>query len=690
MIKKSTSATLGKLLFTIVISLFVSSCIDSMDLYKGPQKGDEYNPALTPDFITKKNVQINISYNVPEAMQVAFEVYTENPVKIDGMKNFVKDATLTPRIKGKTNSKGQFSLPIEVAAYTKDIYVYSPTIGVPMLLHAEIVSDVVELSSTQSVAQPESAPTTRAGSKLNTSDNCCYGWKEYSFQYKTLGNWDANGKPANMGERITFSQKFSDALNKLLPPMEDNDYLGNSPSNLSFITLSEKSNVTLYFVKHNSERKNALAYYTYTGTAPTVDQINNSLVIAFPNLHATSGLETGDCVQLKFRNGDQLSDEFPEGSKIGFALIVDAYTTGGALTTPSHIMYSNNKFNAYNFNKTDNHDGSIMGERPQMVTFKADGHFVIGFEDMPRGGTIPGQTGNVYHPADYSDDVFVLYSNPIEALPEVPEVTPDPEPGTEPEPDFKVTTSGYYTFEDSWPNQGDYDLNDVVLKYERTFRCYSDGVKGIDETYTFINNGATFTNAFGYEIKNVRHNVVAEATVTSDYTCSGQGLDAEMSNATIMLFDNSKMISVGTTFKVKIRFSLPLSMENFQSAPNKPETSPFNPFIVVHKGDFLANDRLEVHLPKCTPTKKADISLFGTGSDISDIEKGIYYVRKGNSNDSQYPFALELAINNPKDEFEFVVPKETYPISTTYPKFDSWVNNGCNTTDSDWYLHPTL
>lgn len=685
--KKSISTVLGNLLLTVVISLFVSSCMD--DVYKDPQKGDEYNPALTPDFLTKKNVQINISYNVPVEMQVAFEVYTENPVKIDGMKNYVKDQTLTPRIKGKTNSKGQFSLPIEVAAYTKDIYVYSPTVGMPMLLHAEIVGDIAELSSTQSVARPESASATRAGSTLNTSDNCCSGWKEYDFQYKTLGNWEANGKPADMGKRITFSEKFSNALNKILPPMEDNDYVGNSSANLSIITLSEESNVTLYFVKHNSERKNALAYYTYTGTAPTIDQINKSLVVAFPNLHSTSGVETGDCVQLKFRNGDQLSDEFPAGSKIGFALIVDAYTKDGALTTPSHIMYSNNKFNAYNFKDTENHDNSIMGERPQMVTFKADGHFVIGFEDMPHGGTIPGQTGNVYHPADYSDDVFVLYSNPITALPEVPDVTPDPEPGTEPEPDFIMATSGYYTFEDSWPNQGDYDLNDVVLKYERTLRCYFDGtVKGIDETYTFINNGAMFTNAFGYEIKSVRRNAIAEATVTSNYNCSGQGLDAEMSNATLMLFDDSKKIPVGTTFKVKIRFSLPLSIQDFASVTNKPETNPFNPFIVVHNGDFLSKNRLEVHLPKCTPTSKANTSLFGTGSDISAPEQNLYYVRKGNSKDSKYPFALELTTNNSKDEF--IIPIEKRPVDTTYPKFDSWVTSGCAMTDADWYLYPNV
>lgn len=672
----------------MAICFFTASCVDN-DVYKGPQKGDEFNPSLTPDFLTKRNVQINISYSVPEEMQVAFEVYTENPVKIDGMKNYVKDKTLTPRIKGKTNSKGQFSLPIEVAAYTKDIYVYSPTVGMPMLLHAEIVGNIAELSSTQSVTQPESTPTTRAGSTLNTSDNCCYGWEEYNFQYKTLGSWEANGKPANMGERITFTERFSNALNKLLPPMEDNDYLGNSSGNLSIITLSEESNVTLYFVKHNSERKNALAYYTYTGAAPKQEDINKSLVIAFPNLHSTSDLESGDCVKLKFRNGDELDDVFPAGSKIGFALIVDAYTNEGTLTVPSHIMYSNNKFNAYNFKDTENHSNSIMRERPQMLTFKADGHFVIGFEDMPRGGTIPGQAGNVYHPADYSDDIFVLHSNPITALPEVPEVTPDPEPGTEPDPDFKATTSGYYTFEDSWPNQGDYDLNDVVVKYERTLRCYNDGtVKGIDETFTFINNGAMFTNAFGYEIKAVRTGLVSEATVTSDYTCSNQGLDTDMSNATIMLFDDSKKIAAGTTFNVKIRFSLPLSISDFASVNNRPETSPFNPFIVVHKGDFLAKNRLEVHLPKCTPTTKADTSLFGTGADISDPEQNLYYVRKGSSEDSKYPFALELTTNNSKDEF--VIPIEKLPVDTTYPKFDSWVKAGCSMTDSDWYLYPKL
>lgn len=668
------------------MGLFVVSCIDEKDL-SGPKGEDEENnnPELSPDFSTKKVVQIDLSYDVPTDFRVAFELYTQNPVQEDAMKSYVKDNTLLAHVSGKTDDGGKLSLPIEVASFVEDIYVYSPTTGVPMLLHGKIKNGEVKLTSATSAVEPAKMASTRANLKLNTSDGCCYDWKPFDFAYRKLGEWDANGKPNVLGERVVFSEKFNDAVNRTIPAMEDNDKVWSSIGNKSEVELSQPSNVRLYFVKHNSTRKNVLAYYTYTGSEPSRDEVNNSLVVAYPNLEKSSGLVSGDCVVLKYRDGDTWSENFPAHAKIGFALILDAYENR-EVTQPAHIVYSNNKFNAYSFRKTENHDNAIMGERPQMVTFKADGHFVIAFEDMPRGGTMPGSSGSVYHPADYSDDVFVLYSNPITALPEVPDVTPDP--GTEPEPDMKISTTGYYAFEDNWPKAGDYDMNDVVLKYTRDLRC--DGklnVTGIDETYEFVNNGATYANAFGYEIKGVKSNQIREVIITStpNYTCAGQGLDTELSDATIMLFNNGKGVPEKTVFKVKTRLNVPLSYITFAPHPTTKKI-PYNPFIVVGgysaEGNMLGKNRVEVHLPKYTPTPKANVSLFGTDEDISDPAKNIYYVRKGN----KYPFALELTKDNSVDEFK--VPAEKEAVDIMYPKFNTWVTGGCGKTDADWYLYP--
>ena len=683
-LKNQLFGVFKQLCFVGLMGLFVISCIDEKDLSQSNGVGDEdsNNPELSPDFSTKKVVQIDLSYDVPAGFRVAFELYTQNPVKVDAMKNYVKDKTLLARVSGKTDTKGQISLPIEVASFVEDIYVYSPTTGVPMLLHGTIVGGKVELSSATSAVGPAKMASTRANQNLNTSDGCCYDWKTFNFTYQKLANWDANGKP-DLGERIQFTEKFNDAVNRTIPAMEDNDAIWSAIGNQTEVVLSEAANVRLYFVKHNSERNNALAYYTYTGSKPSRDDVNSSLVVAYPNLGNSSGLESGDCVVLKYRDGNTLSADFPAGAKIGFALIPDAYENG-QVTQPAHIVYSNNKFNSYSFRNTENHSGSIMGERPQMVTFKADGHFVIGFEDMPRGGTMPGSSGSVYHPADYSDDVFVLYSNPITALPEVPDVTPDPE--TEPKPDLEITTAGYYAFEDNWPKAGDYDMNDVVLKYSRVLRCEGYTVTGVDEVYEFVNNGADYANAFGYEIKGVKKNLIREVAITSSHTCAGQGLDAELADATIMLFNNGKMVPLGTTFEVKTRFIAPLSYLDMFAPHPFTQINPYNPFIVVggySTGEnFLAKDRTEIHLPKYTPTPKANSSLFGTDEDISDPSKGLYYIRKGN----KYPFALDLTRENSVGDFKIPVEKEA--VDVMYPKFKTWVEKGCGKIDSDWYLHP--
>lgn len=675
-----------QLCFVGLMGLFVVSCIDEKDLSepKGEDEGNN-NPELSPDFSTKKVVQIDLSYDVPTDFRVAFELYTQSPVQEDAMKSYVKDSTLLAHVSGKTDDGGKLSLPIEVASFVEDIYVYSPTTGVPMLLHGKIKNGKVKLSSATSAVEPAKMASTRANLKLNTSDGCCYGWGEFNPTYQTLGEWDANGKPNALGERTIFSEEFNDAVNRTISPMKDNDGLFMSMGNQQEIRLTEPANVRLYFVKHNSARKNALAYYTYEGNRPTRDEVNNSLVIAYPNLDKSSGLASGDCVVLKYRNGNTWSEDFPADVKIGFALILDAYENK-EVTKPAHIVYSNKDFNAYSFKKTGNHDSAIMGERPQMVTFKADGHFVIAFEDMPRGGTMPGSGGSVYHPADYSDDVFVLYSNPITALPEVPDVTPGPEP--EPEPDLKISTAGYYAFEDNWPKAGDYDMNDVVLKYTRDLRCDKKlNVTGIDETYEFISNGASYANAFGYEIKGVRSDQIREAKVTStpSYTCAGQGLDAELSDATIMLFNNGKEVPLNTVFGVKTRLNVPLAyVPTFVPHPVTKKI-PYNPFIVIggySAEGMLGENRAEVHLPKYTPTPKANVSLFGTDEDISDPAKNIYYVRKGN----KYPFALELTQYNSMGEFK--VPAEKEAVDIMYPKFNTWVAGGCGETDSDWYLHP--
>lgn len=194
--------------------------------------------------------------------------------------------------------------------------------------------------------------------------------------------------------------------------------------NFNYITISEKGNVFVNFVSHNnSERNNALAYYTLAEDkeplAPTYyNYPTANLAIAFPNLRV-DGLKSGDVVQLKYYDSASKtwSDEFPEGSRIGFALLVDAFKDGDLDGSSVNLMYSDNKYNSYKITTYN----SQAKECPQMFAFKADGQLVLSFEDMPWYEGAP--YGSKEH-GDFSDDIFTVTANPVTALPDVPRNRP--------------------------------------------------------------------------------------------------------------------------------------------------------------------------------------------------------------------------------------------------------------------------
>ena len=67
----------------------------------------------------------------------------------------------------------------------------------------------------------------------------------------------------------------------------------------------------------------------------------------------------------------------------------------------------------------------------------------------------------------YCDLLFyVNASKTIEEPNDRPVITPDD--GNEPEkPDVTETKTGTLAFEDIWPGGGDYDMNDVIVEYNR-------------------------------------------------------------------------------------------------------------------------------------------------------------------------------------------------------------------------------
>lgn len=664
-------------LFCMVMMSFLTvSCLEK-DVYQGTDdKGDSGNTANLFDYSTKKGLTINLDYS--KNYQIPFEIHYSNPLNANGSKN----KSLQPFILGKTDLDGKLAIKYDaLPAGTKEIYVYSPTAFVTSLIKAQVEGDVVNIVDAKSVA---SLKTTRADASPN--GEYYTGWKPRKCEYaKPLGDWNDDGYPSylNQAEKVQDIKKYQLKSTPKFERVIANTLSDENKSYGMYLThqyldISEKANVFINFVEHNAAgRKNSLAYYTLSPSESEPTTAPTNLAIAFPNL-AAKGLKKGDVIQLKYfdKSTNQWTVDFPKGARIGLVLLVDAFENTNLKETVN-LMYSSKRYNAYTIKNSADGDGSIGADRPQMFAFMADDNLVLSFEDMPwHEQRAAGQEAH----ADFSDDIFTITANPVEAL---PDVEPGIDPEVEEEPDMTVSTTGILAFEDNWPSAGDYDLNDVVFDYIRTFNIKIAGgdltLLSIDEVYTFRNDGATYKNGFGYEMgANIKREDV-EVTVSSDKECAGQGLDPDLEKATVMLIDNTKGLKVGTTFKVHTK------LKNYKYSYMDINFNPYNPFVVsmgYGGGNYLDANRVEVHLPKnYAPTPKADTSKFGTENDMSlvDGSNKHYYIRSGN-----YPFALEIiGAFGTTDIPDFRIPAENKAIDVSYPKFNDWVKNP--SANADWW-----
>lgn len=604
------------------------------------------------DFSTSQQVTLNVEYaSLPHNTRV--EVYTQNPLTVDALKDYVKDETLEPVIAGYTDSKGCLSLPVRLAAGDRKLYAYSPGLGVPVLLAAEVNGPVVTLG-----AADIAAPRTTASSRAIADTEVYWSkWSKQNFSFRACDawSWNAEGRPSYLLD--TPMQLDAETLNLIDAAIPKGKKFDLTSDQFEQIEISEDANVSLYFISNSSQRRNALAYFTYTNDVPTRNEINSTLTVLFPNL-SSEALEAGEGVMLKYfdTTTDTWSDRIPAGTKIGFVLLVDAWQESGSPATASQAVYSHKNFNSYNIPS----ESSVMANRPHMTAFKAGEHFILSFEDLPYY-----ENPNSKYNGDFSDDVFVMTANPIEALPEVPEV----DGSVIPPYMTSYKDYGILAFEDNWPYKGDYDLNDVVVKYASELHISFDfDYNSIEETYTFLNNGGKYTNGFGIEYGfdlaalDLSKSSV-KAVLPGGGTLDVPGFDEQLTKATLMLFTDAKNVPVGTEFRVTLVFQEPQLTWGFLLPP-------YNPFVTVND---MGGDRKEVHLTDHKPTPKADQLLFHTGHDLSG--NGRYYI-----SDSYYPFALDLS----KAE-NYRMPTEKQRISEVYPRYDSWATSN-GTKDKDWYL----
>ena len=651
-----------------------------------PLSGDKKAPDAF-NYITTKKVDVNIRLLTRNDKPIAgVMVSIFDPAKIEA------GAELTKVI---SDDNGYVKTSINIQASLDTLTIDPAYIGLIRNAKAYISNNTVSailggatgssgniVEATNTVSSTIS-PTIKIRTLSALSGSIYAKGTVYDFDKK---DYDGQGRPNVLSAVDDFDfASLMQRLNYALPESKkvaDKYIKTEAPADL---TITKLADVWITFLHEGASYQNSLAYYTYpTGNAPGSAAEIDTVHLIFPN------------TSLKGSNGNLLSGDkvklgrFKAGISIGFVLLQNAFSTNGnnvQINTDATKFHTNEAFNP----------GSATYKRHNVLLRDTkENIFLIGFEDMTRGS-------NSGSDDDFNDLVIYAQSNPVEAIspidiPYLEEKAVDTDGDGVPDftdkyPNDKTraydrfypseSTWGTIAFEDMWPNEGDYDLNDLVVGYRYKFAMNADN-KVVDLTgeYKPLAAGASFNNGFGVQLP-LSHNQINKVSgyslsSNSYIKLANNGLELGQNSPVFIPFDNFRTLFnnsggfmntvlgtpkvEGTLVTVSVLFTTPLLDEFTAKAP-------FNPFMISNEIRGK-----EVHMVHQSPTTLADVTLFGTQADDSKPAVGRYYVTRNNM-----PFALDIF-------GEFLYPAEQKSIYSVYFNFAAWAASG-GKDHADWYMN---
>ncbi len=263
----------------------------------------------------------------------------------------------------------------------------------------------------------------------------------------------------------------------------------------------------------------------------------------------------------------------------------------------------------------------------------------------------------------------------------------DPEPGN-PHYNYPGTTYFYQIFEDLWPNTGDFDLNDLVLKSRIGWDKHADNTYKYVYIQTIVQAvGAGIHSGLGWEFFKNNGNGTREY-LPDIVTWFGGDDDPDVNNAVICFED------------VKEWQTTPYSNTGGLGPDGEPDTLEIQVYIPqgeVYSFEILAylfrtdNPSHQVRTFGAPPTASADMNLFQTGNDDSPTTwnwtegTSFTYPLTGTNafyrTENNHPWAIEFIAS------DFKVAKEKTDILYAYPQFKDWAESG-GSVYPDWYNHP--
>ena len=204
--------------------------------------------------------------------------------------------------------------------------------------------------------------------------------------YSSLGKFDKNGLPNYIFSRDKISPGLQNFMDEYW--VERRNLVLSHPelftnSSLSEITILKKATVFITFAQQNTNRNNALGFYTYpTDNPPTSPKDSIVITCAFPNVGKGTPLNPGDKIKL---------GEFQPGVSIGFVLMVDGWDQKNKVINKNATLYYTN-----DILNPENDPG--LRKHAIFVPYPAENKFLIGFEDQSR--SVSGSDH------DFNDAVF--------------------------------------------------------------------------------------------------------------------------------------------------------------------------------------------------------------------------------------------------------------------------------------------
>ena len=706
--KKST------MMLLTLMSVMMFSCKDK-DLYdpNAVKPGEEQKVANTFDFSTVQDVMLTVDYSAFNTHgPVFFSIYHENPFVGEGEDEHL-DENIKPIYEDYTDKSGRFNQTVELPAYAKHLYVVTGNFFVTeRLMETDVQNGGAKATAKSAGTRAASRAVTRRGAQtndvskmpqlsFNVDDNGNkIGERVYQDWQTPLGTWDdRSGAPSYLIDKSKVDQEliFSDEDMEGLYATVSQVLNANKACRKTYrdhedLVLDKASEVTITMLGGSTCWNSSLGYYYYeVGKEPT-DTKDLNIIMLFPNTqdgnwarfdsrkndyNGNIGVNRGDAIQLMYypniADGDLsvVSNVFPANTKIGFILKSHGWGMQGEDYVIKGFAENDRKYNVWGAstpglsyckvpagfeNKKSpyqypNPDGDSRSAKFAYKTVDGGKYAIVSFEDA-------------CNDEDYDDVIFAL--KPIDAFKPLPEIESD-----------RVVTEGVYAFEDLWPAQGDYDMNDVVVdfKHERemTRNNTTENFKTIYQTFylTTYQNYVTLVSGLALKLNTKKK----PTSIVMKKIASGSDDEETVTfenDGSIYYLTNDVKAELGTTYILELFY---------KDGVGKDDLASVEPFIFRKE----ANDQeWEVHIPYEVPTAKMDFSYFGKGDDASKVSDNIFFVRSGN-----YPFAFYLAGVN-IDAFKDTIllrANESKMIDKLYPDFLDWsLSKG--TEKPQWYLSP--